>query len=82
MNVSNLDFPTEPIRALCEEYHVRELALFGSARTERFRPDSDIDLLVPIRTGRSYRFPGICGIAAPVCPRSWDAGLTWCPKMV
>ena len=46
MNKSELHFPAEPIRALCEEYHVRELALFGSAGTERFRPDSDIDLLV------------------------------------
>jgi predicted nucleotidyltransferase len=46
MSKSEILFPAEPIRALCEEYHVRELALFGSARTERFRPDSDIDLLV------------------------------------
>jgi hypothetical protein len=47
MNKSKkLHFPAEPIRALCEEYHVRELALFGSARTERFRAGSDIDLLV------------------------------------
>jgi predicted nucleotidyltransferase len=46
MDKSDFHFAAEPIRALCEEYHVRELALFGSARTERFRPDSDIDLLV------------------------------------
>lgn len=46
MSKSELHFPAEPIRMLCEEYHVRELALFGSARTQRFQPDSDIDLLV------------------------------------
>jgi hypothetical protein len=46
MSKYELHFPAGPIRALCEEYHVRELALFGSARTKRFGPKSDIDLLV------------------------------------
>jgi len=46
MSKYELYFPAEPIRALCEEYHVRELALFGSARTKHFGPKSDIDLLV------------------------------------
>jgi uncharacterized protein len=35
------------IEALCRQYHVRRLELFGSAATDRFRPnESDIDLLV------------------------------------
>jgi predicted nucleotidyltransferase len=35
------------IEALCRQYHVRRLELFGSAATGRFRPnESDIDLLV------------------------------------
>lgn len=34
------------IEELCREFEVRELALFGSALTERFGPESDYDLLV------------------------------------
>ena len=36
----------EAIKCLCERYHVRELALFGSALRDDFGPASDIDLLV------------------------------------
>jgi predicted nucleotidyltransferase len=37
----------EALAALCRRYRVRRLDLFGSAATERFRPQaSDIDLLV------------------------------------
>ncbi|MBI2761841.1 MAG: nucleotidyltransferase domain-containing protein [Chloroflexi bacterium] len=44
----------------CEGNHVRCLALFGSALTERFRPESDIDLLVEFETGKT---PGFFGLA-------------------
>ena len=38
------------LRALCERYHVRRLALFGSALREDFDPDhSDLDLCVEFR---------------------------------
>jgi predicted nucleotidyltransferase len=38
--------PSEDLAALCRRYQVRELAVFGSALGEDFRPESDIDLLV------------------------------------
>jgi hypothetical protein len=31
---------------LCQQYHVRELSVFGSSARGEMRPDSDIDLLV------------------------------------
>jgi predicted nucleotidyltransferase len=34
------------IAALCREYHVQELSVFGSALRDDFRADSDLDLLV------------------------------------
>jgi predicted nucleotidyltransferase len=34
------------IAELCHRYHVKELAVFGSAARGELRPDSDIDLLV------------------------------------
>jgi len=46
MSVSELGFSLEALTALCKRYHVRELALFGSARRADFGPESDIDLLV------------------------------------
>jgi predicted nucleotidyltransferase len=36
----------DQIAALCRQYHVRELAVFGSALGPNFGPQSDIDLLV------------------------------------
>src|SRR5690625_1561402 len=39
----------DEIAALCREYHVRSLWIFGSATTDRFNPEtSDIDLLVDL----------------------------------
>lgn len=34
------------LAALCTRYHVRELAVFGSAARGEAKPDSDIDVLV------------------------------------
>jgi predicted nucleotidyltransferase len=39
-------FPTAEVAELCRRWQVVELALFGSALGDDFRPDSDIDLLV------------------------------------
>ena len=36
----------DAIAALCRQYHVQELAVFGSALGPTFGPASDIDLLV------------------------------------
>lgn len=38
--------PMADIAELCRKYGVTELAVFGSALREDFRPDSDIDFLV------------------------------------
>lgn len=40
--------PAEPARiaAFCRANGIRKLSLFGSALTERFRDDSDVDLLI------------------------------------
>lgn len=42
----------EAIAALCREYGVRRLAVFGSATTDRFDPErSDVDFLVEFDPG-------------------------------
>lgn len=41
-----IDLPIDSIARICREYHVKELALFGSVLRPDFRADSDIDVLV------------------------------------
>ena len=41
-----LEIPQQDLVEFCERWKVAELALFGSALRDDFRPDSDIDLLV------------------------------------
>lgn len=36
----------DKIIELCRKFHVRKLWVFGSILTNRFRPDSDVDLCV------------------------------------
>ncbi len=38
--------PHAEIEALCREYQIRRLALFGSALRDDFTADSDVDVLV------------------------------------
>jgi predicted nucleotidyltransferase len=46
MSIPAIDLPIAEIADLCRKYHVTELALFGSALRDDFRPDGDVDLLV------------------------------------
>lgn len=41
-----IEIDSDEIAAFCERNHIRKLALFGSVLSERFRPDSDVDVLV------------------------------------
>ena len=43
---ANISIPDREVEGLCRRYHVRSLALFGSALRADFRADSDVDLLV------------------------------------
>jgi uncharacterized protein len=41
-----ISIPKEYLREFCERNHIRKLSLFGSVLTNRFRPESDVDMLV------------------------------------
>ncbi len=41
-----LDKFRDSLPPLCEKYHVKRLYAFGSVLTDRFGPDSDVDLIV------------------------------------
>ena len=49
------------IAAFCREHHIVKLALFGSVLTERFGPDSDVDVLVEFEPGY---VPGLIALSA------------------
>lgn len=40
-----IKIPYEGIRKVCKEHHVKKLSLYGSALSDNFMPESDIDLL-------------------------------------
>jgi predicted nucleotidyltransferase len=49
MALSAIELPLEKIAEICRAHHVTELALFGSALSDDFRSDSDLDFLVVFR---------------------------------
>src|SRR5712692_5133598 len=51
-----IELPMDAIARLCRQYHVRELAVFGSALRGDFGDQSDIDLLVAFEPGARIGF--------------------------
>ncbi|MFP4172738.1 MAG: nucleotidyltransferase family protein [Candidatus Hydrogenedentota bacterium] len=51
---ARIDIPHEAIADFCRRRHVKEMALFGSALTDGFRPDSDVDVLVVLEDGAAW----------------------------
>ena len=47
------------ISRFCGQHHIRKLSLFGSILTDRFRADSDVDILVEFER---EHVPGLFGI--------------------
>ncbi len=41
-----IEMPREALTDFCQHNHMRKLSVFGSVLTDRFRDDSDIDMLV------------------------------------
>jgi predicted nucleotidyltransferase len=60
MSALPIAIPKEFLGEFCERNHIRKLSLFGSVLTPRFRPESDIDVLVEFDPGHT---PGLLGLA-------------------
>lgn len=41
----------DKLAAFCRRHHIRRLLLFGSVLTDKFREDSDVDVLVKFEKG-------------------------------
>ena len=46
MTLVDTRLPAQPVADFCQRWCISELALFGSALRDDFRPDSDLDILV------------------------------------
>ncbi|SMO61696.1 nucleotidyltransferase family protein [Gracilimonas mengyeensis] len=46
---TNIDFHSEQLKQLCKKYNVEKLYLFGSAITNDFTEDSDLDFMVKFK---------------------------------
>jgi predicted nucleotidyltransferase len=45
MRIGDMEIADGALQSMCHKWKIRRLELFGSARTGRLGPDSDIDLL-------------------------------------
>ena len=55
-----IEVPDAEIESFCARNHISKLSLFGSILTERFRPESDVDVLVEFDPNC---IPGFFGLA-------------------
>jgi predicted nucleotidyltransferase len=55
-------FPPKQIEAFCRKYGVVEFSLFGSVLRDDFGPESDVDVLVTLETGRSMTIESYLGM--------------------
>lgn len=62
MSTLPIELPREQIEAFCVRHHIRKLSLFGSVLTPRFRPTSDIDVLVEFEPSRGPGYFGLSGM--------------------
>ncbi|MEW6350010.1 MAG: nucleotidyltransferase domain-containing protein [Thermodesulfobacteriota bacterium] len=54
MRIGDMEIPDEAMRELCRKWKIRRLELFGSARTGRLGPESDIDLLAEFEADEQW----------------------------
>lgn len=52
-----IDYDRNALEDICRRHHIRRLSLFGSALTEGFREDSDVDVLVEFEPGHVPGLP-------------------------
>jgi uncharacterized protein len=52
----------ELIADFCKRNRIRKLALFGSVLTDRFRPESDVDILVEFEDGARVGYIAMAGM--------------------
>ena len=58
--LAGMDYSTDTIAEFCRKHHIIKFAFFGSILTDKFGPDSDVDVLVEFDP---EHIPGLLDIA-------------------
>ena len=59
---AHIKLDPEFVADFCKRNRIRKLALFGSVLTDRFRPDSDVDVLVEFEEGARVGYIAMAGM--------------------
>lgn len=62
MTYHGIQIPPQRLAEFCTRNHIQRLSLFGSILTGRFRPDSDVDILVEFEPGQTPGFMRMAGL--------------------
>ncbi len=62
LELHGIEIPRPEVERFCARNHIRKLSLFGSILTDRFRPDSDVDVLVEFEPDHIPGFFGLAGM--------------------
>lgn len=54
MRIGDMEVSDVALREICRKWKIRRLGLFGSARTGKLGPDSDIDLLAEFEADEQW----------------------------
>jgi len=57
-----IEIPDEALAEFCRRWKITELAIFGSALRDDFRPDSDVDVLVSYAPDARWSLLDVVGI--------------------
>jgi hypothetical protein len=57
-----IEIPDEALAGFCRRWKITELALFGSALRDDFRPDSDVDFLVTFAPDADWSLLDVVGM--------------------
>lgn len=60
--LTRLGVSEDDVHAFCRRHHIRKLGFFGSAREDRFGPESDVDVLVEFEPDRSMGLIRLAGL--------------------
>jgi predicted nucleotidyltransferase len=59
---AHIKLDPEFVADFCRRNQIRKLALFGSVLTDRFRPESDVDILVEFEEGARVGYIAMAGM--------------------
>lgn len=62
-----IEIDKEKLERFCREHNIQRLLLFGSVLTDKFGPDSDVDVLVDFEPGTRIGFIGFVRLEMDLC---------------